>query len=385
MKLKKPYEMTFVEFAEAIKPRWMISRASPSKRHLGDSEWVTSVWNSADNRWIYCINWGNDTLKNELPPAVQSSQFDDLSLHAITKNLGLDPASQDDNIKVSEILATRNAWIAAIQHHYGQSATDIPTYTLTDSAAAEYVLLTSGLIHPWIQGKFRQHIADQNQKKMEQAEKATLPTEISNDPNWPNAQVIHAHASEPSASALEECEEKMKDIGYWLDQFRSEDGLWSSEFEMHAYDAQCDIDIANQKIAALQKIVEKQKSFIRDAELIIKRNKRHEASIRASNKIGRPEKSTIRQEVAIKFTSQWVQSLIDALDVKSCAQLETVIDESNERNWRRWRSGERVPTHNNLSKLLNAEIMEGSYLGKPLHEVPTIPEHNDLLKLIGLT
>jgi hypothetical protein len=385
MKIKKPYEMTFVEFAEAIIPGWMVNLANPSKRQLGDAEWLTTVWNSADNRLTYCVYWANDILKNELPPEMQSFQIDDLSLHPITKNLGLDPASKDDNIKASELLATRDAWIGAIKQHYVQSATDIPTYTLTDAAAAEYVLLTSGFQHPWIQRKVLQHIAVQSRKNSERAEKVDLPTEMSNDPNWPNAQVIHARASELAASALTECEEKKKDIDYWLNQFISEDGCWSSEFEIHAYDAQCDIDIANQKIAALQKIIEKQKSLIRDAELIIKRNKRHEATMRASNKIGRPEKSAKRQEMSKKFTSQWVESLIDVLDVKSCAQLEIVIDESNERNWRRWRSGERVPTHNNFSKLLNSEIMEGPYIGKLLHEVPTIPRNNDLLKLISLT
>jgi hypothetical protein len=219
---------------------------------------------------------------------------------------------------------------------------------------------------------------------MEQADKAD-PIVLSDDPNWPDTQIIQGRAHEPSASELAELEEDMKDIRHWLREFLIEDKCWTSKFDMHAYYAQCDIDIANQKIVALQKIIRKQKSFIQEAELIIKKHKRHEAAMRASNKIGRPEKATKRQEIAIKFTSQWVQSLIETLNVDNCVQLETIVKESNQRNWRRWLRGDAVPTHTNLSALLNSEIKQGIYKDKPLHVVPTNPEGNDLLKLISLT
>lgn len=377
--------MTFTEFAEAIEPYWLISSARPSKNSSYDSDWLTSVWNSADNRWTYCINWRNDALKNELPPDAHQYRFDDLLLHPITERLGLDPGVDADNCKAAELLAIRNAWITAIQQHYGQSTTDIPGCTLTNAAASEYVLLTSGLIHPWIQERTRQHIADQNRKKLEQADKANIPVEMSSNPNWPSAQVIHARATEPSPHEQAMHEEEMKGIRYWLEKFKSEDGCWSSEFEMDAWDAQSDIDIANQKIAALQKIIGKQQELIKGAQLIIKRNKRHEAAMRKSKKIGRPEKSTERQNVATKFTAQWVKSLMDALNVNSCAKLGTAINDSSERNWRRWLNREALPSPANLSALLSVEITQGSHKGKPLLDVTTNPEHNDLLSLIHLT
>jgi hypothetical protein len=391
MTAKKPYEMTFVEFAEAILPSWGTSLGS-STLSSDNPEWLTSVWNSADKRGIYHVFWHNDPLKNELPQEAQKYQLDDLSLYPITTRLGLNPEVEKDNIKASILLAVRNAWITAIQHHYGQSTTTIPSCTLTNAAAAEYVLLTSGLVHPWIKEQIRQHIAEQNLKKLEQADKAELPVEMSSDPNWPNTRVIHVRATEtcPHEQVWREdqrtmLEEEMKDIRYWVNLFRHTDVGWNSEFEMDAWNAQRDIDIANQKITALQKVIEKQRTFIQSADRIISKNKRHEAAIRKSKKIGRPEKSPERQAVAIKFTSQWVQSLMEALKVNNSAQLECAVDGSNQRNWRRWLSGQAVPTHNNLSELLNAEITQGIYKGKPLYDVTITPKHNDLLSLISLT
>lgn len=390
MTTKKPYEMTFVEFAEAIRPSWCTSLGS-STLSSDNPEWLTSVWNSADKRGIYHVIWYNALLKNELPPEAQKYQFDDLSLYPITARLGLNPEIEKDNIKAAILLAVRNAWITAIQHHYGQSATDLPSCTLTNAAAAEYVLLTSGLVHPWIKEQVFQHIEEQNLKKLEQAGQAELPVEMSEDPNWPNTRVIHVRASEcPHEKSWREdqqarLEEEMKDIRYWLEKFKFEDGKWSSEFEVDAWDAQRDIDIANQKIAVLKKVIGKQEKLIQSAERIISKNKRHEAAMRASKKIGRPEKSLERQEVALNFTSQWVQSLMDALKMNNSAQLESAVNGSSQRNWRRWLNGQAVPTRKNLSELLNAEITQGSYKGKLLHDVAANPKHNDLLALISLT
>lgn len=240
-------------------------------------------------------------------------------------------------------------------------------------------------MHPWIKEQVRQHLTEQNKKKLEGAGKTELPVEMSGDPNWPSAQVIHARSPESSPYKQAMHEERMKDIRYWLEEFKFEDGKWSSEFEMDAWDAQRDIDIANQKIGALQKIIAKQRTLIQSAERIISKNKRHEAAMRASKKIGRPEKSMERQKVALKFTSQWVQSLMDALKMSNSPQLESAVDGSSQRNWRRWLNGQAVPTRKNLSELLNAEITQGSYKGKSLHDVTTNPTHNDLLSLISLT
>lgn len=76
---------------------------------------------------------------------------------------------------------------------------------------------------------------------------------------------------------------------------------------------------------------------------------------------------------------------MEKLGADSCAQLETLIAGSSERNWQRWLIGKAVPTHTSLSALLAAEITQGSYKDKPLHDVTTNPRHNDLLSLISLT
>lgn len=390
MVVKKPHEMSFAEFAEAIRPVWMISVTNPFKPTTTHSEWLTSIWDSTDNRCTYSIYWINDALKNELPPEAQKYQFDDLSLFPITARLGLDPETDADNSKAAEVLALRNAWITSIQHHYGQSATDTPRCTLTKEASAEYVLLTSGLIHPWIQERIQRHIAEQSQKKLEQADKASHPVEMSSDPNWPSAQVIHAHSDYFPAHEQTWREEEMKDIRYWLEEFRSNDGMWASEFEMEIWYAQRDIDVTGRKIAELQKIIERQKEQIQRVGLTIQEIKRREAKVRAlnndgSHKRGRPNKPPERQQAALRFTSQWVESLMGTLNVKNCVQLENIIDGSRQRNWRRWLNGEKVPNVTDLMALAHVKVRHENYKGKLLEDLPTNPNLADLLSLINLT
>lgn len=394
MAAKKPYEMSFAEFAEAIRPSWGISVASPFKPTATHSEWLTSIWDSAEKRCTYSTFWSNDALKNELPLEAQKYQFDDLSLFPITARLGLDPESDEDNSKAADVLALRNAWITSIQHHYGQSATDTSRWTLTKEALAEYVLLTSGLIHPWIQEKIRQHKAEQSRKKQEQANKAHRPIEMSSDPNWPNTQVIYGRL-EPR-TPLEQAayqaarEESMKDIRYWLEEFRPADGRWASEFEMDTWYAQRDIDVTRRKIDQLQKIIEKQKEQIQRVELTIREIKLREANARAlngdgSHRQGRPKKPMERQQTALRFTSQWVESLMKTLNVENCAQLENIIDGSGQRNWRRWLNGETLPTATHLMALAHTRVRHENYKDKLLEDLPTKPCLADLLSLIKLT
>lgn len=390
MPAKKPYEMSFAEFAEAIWSGWSIGMANPFKPTATHSEWLTSIWDSADKRCTYSTYWINVALKNELPPEAQKYQFDDLSLYPITARLGLDPDSDADNSKAAEVLAIRNAWVTSIQHHFGQSATAIPSCTLTNAAAAEYVLLTSGLIHPWIQERIRQHKAEQSRKKQEQANKANRPIEMSSDPNWPNTQVIHGYLEPrtPHEQALHENE--MKDIRYWLKEFGSVDEGWASEFEMDTWYAQRDIDVTRRKIDQLQKIIEKQKEQIQRVELTIREIKRREAAACAlngdgSHRQGRPKKPVERQQTALRFTSQWVESLMKTLNVKNCAQLENIIDGSGQRNWRRWLNGETLPTATHLMALAHTRVRHENYKDKLLEDLPTKPCLADLLSLINLT
>lgn len=383
MSPKKPHEMTFIQFAQAISPGWSISVKFPLKDGLCDPKWITSVWDSTEKGSVYGVYWNNQALANQLPSDAQRYRFDDFTLHPFTEKLGLNPAVDTDNVKAAQLRATRDAWITAIQEYYGQYFPNLGITMLSQGAAAEYLLLTSGVIHPWMEKEVRRYITEQNQKKLQEANIPKLPVEMSSDPNWPSSQVIHARASEPTAQQRAKLEEKQKSIQYWLDFYYHDEDRWTSEYDMHAWHAQEDIDIANQKIAALQKIIEKQNALIEKAGHVVRRNKLHEAAMRASKKIGRPEKNTERQSVAVRFIAQWVQSLKDALNAKSCAQLEVMIAGSSQRNWRRWLNGEAVPTHKTLSELLNEEITQGQYKGKPLIQVTTNPATGDLLTLIS--
>lgn len=380
---KKPHEMTFIQFAQAISPGWSTRVKFPLKDGLRDPKWITSVWDSTENGTVYGVYWHNQALANQLPSDAKRYRFEDFSLHHFTEKLGLNPSISADNVKAAQLLATRDAWIAAIQEYYGRYSPNLGITMLSQGAAAEYLLLTSGVIHPWMEKEVRLYITEQNQKKLQEANKPKVPVEMSNNPNWPNTQVIHARASEPTAQQRAELEEKQKSIQYWLDLYYDQDGRWTSAYEMDASYAQEDIDIAIQKIAVLQKIIEKQNALIKKAEHVVKKNKLHEAKMRSSKKIGRPEKSTERQNVAAKFTAQWVQSIKDTLNAKSCAQLEVMIAGSSQRNWRRWLNGEAVPTHKTLSELLNEEITQGQYKGKSLIQITTTPATGDLLTLIS--
>ncbi|MEO8121213.1 MAG: hypothetical protein ABI606_18060, partial [Rhodoferax sp.] len=150
-------------------------------------------------------------------------------------------------------------------------------------------------------------------------------------------------------------------------------------------EAQCDIDVAQRKITGLQAIIEQQQALIRNFERVIKVNKRREAELTGTDKSGRPPKSAERQEVALRFTAKWVQSLMDALEVTSYAQLEATIEGSSQRNWSRWLSGQAVPTSNSFTALQASKIARGHYESQPLQVVKTIPTATDMLRLIRLT
>jgi hypothetical protein len=178
---------------------------------------------------------------------------------------------------------------------------------------------------------------------------------------------------------------KIDGIDYWTKQFEFEHTSWSSAFEMYAWDAQCDMDVAHRKITGLQEIIEKQQVLVRGFERIIKLNKRRETELSGTDKSGRPPKSAERQEVALKFTARWVQSLMDVLQVSSCAQLEATIFGSSQRNWSRWLSAQAVPTSKSFAILQASRITCGRYEGQPLQAVETTPASADMQKLIRLT
>jgi hypothetical protein len=375
------HDLTFTQFADAMVPSWLICQTNPLDVQPNPFQWLASLWSSTDQRATISIGWQDTPLKAALPPTALTYRFDDLSLHASALALGLDAGVHDDLRLVAELLATRNAWLSAVDHHCRQSAE-----VLNNDVAQDYVRLSCNwLQHPWVQDRVQRYKVEQATEKAQEALRPAAPQEMSSNPLWPSTQVIYGRCDPLTPHEEAHRQAQMDGIDHWIMQFESADRRWSSEFDMNAWEAQCDIDVARRKITGLQEIIDKQHALIRVFERVIKVNKRREAELTGTDKSGRPPKLVERQEVALKFTTQWVQSLMDTLQVSSCAQLETKILGSSQRNWSRWLSGQAVPTSKSFADLQASKITHGRYEGQPLQAVDTTPPSTDMLKLIRLT
>jgi hypothetical protein len=377
----KIHDLTFTQFARAMTPTGGIGLTNPLDVPHSTAQWLASLWDSADKRVTISIRWQDTPLKDELPPAALTYHFDDLSLQASALALGLGGGVHADLRKVAELMATRNAWFSAIEHHCRQSA-DL----LVNDVAQDYVRLSCNwLQHPWVQGSVRRYKLEQAREKAVLAHNTTSAPEMSSNPLWPSTPVIYGRCDPLTPQQEAQHQAKIDGIDYWTKQFEFEHTSWSSAFEMYAWDAQCDMDVAHRKITGLQEIIEKQQVLVRGFERIIKLNKRRETELSGTDKSGRPPKSAERQEVALKFTARWVQSLMDVLQVSSCAQLEATIFGSSQRNWSRWLSAQAVPTSKSFAILQASRITCGRYEGQPLQAVETTPASADMQKLIRLT
>lgn len=127
--MKKPFNLPFVQFAETAKPSGAANRL-PSMG-VGSDMFSYSVYM-------------NGQVSKELPSEVQEFHFKDVMLHALTEKLGLNPESFRDNLKVAELVATRNAWLAAIVVSKDRA------FDLSDEILDDYTMLTKGMSHPWI-------------------------------------------------------------------------------------------------------------------------------------------------------------------------------------------------------------------------------------------
>lgn len=151
-----------------------------------------------------------------------------------------------------------------------------------------------------------------------------------------------------------------------------------------AHWAQAHINSANQKIRELQEEITKQKVSISKFNCLIQNYKRLVKSDKL-NKRGRPTRSENREQIAREITQKWVASLMESLGVKSCGAkggLEKVISSTQERNWRRWLSGDAIPSYSTFENLLDAEITCGKYAGGQLFKVPVTPTHDQVLTLL---
>lgn len=122
--------MPFAEFANTLKPSGAVNRL-PS---IGVGEEVFS----------YSV-YMNGPLAKSLPAEVQEFQFKDVMVYALTEKLNLDSGSFRDNLKVAELVATRNAWMMAILE-----ATKSNSMQLSEQVMDDYSKLTQGLSHPYI-------------------------------------------------------------------------------------------------------------------------------------------------------------------------------------------------------------------------------------------
>ncbi|MDI1308438.1 MAG: hypothetical protein PSV17_03275 [Methylotenera sp.] len=220
-----------------------------------------------------------------------------------------------------------------------------------------------------------------------------------------------------------EQEKQESDIDLMIGAFHASKYSWKSLYEVHAYKEQCQINLAKQKIRDFQIEINNQLKIIEEAEEKIstfkvnikeenaaKVKEENAARVKDGNEPkdskgrGRPERSEGMENIAKKFITKWVHSLMVELEVSSCTKLQdmicstTVVNTINkkskkmedeiissratERNWRRWRNGETIPTYSTLYIILSAKIESGKYSGKMLLDVPTTPEANALLTLL---
>jgi len=381
MEALKIHDMTFTQFARAMTPTGGIGLTNPLDVPHSTAQWLASLWASTDQRSTLSIGWENTPLTAELPPAALTYRFDDLSLQPSALTLGLDAADDADLRLVAELMAKRNAWFSAIDHHCGQS-----DELLSSDVAQDYVRLSCNwLQHPWVRVSVRRYKMEQANAKALLAKNPTAAPEMSSNPLWPSTKVIYGRCDPLTPQEEAQHQAKLDGIDYWITKFEYADKCWSSEFDIYAWEAQCDMDVANRKITGLQEIIDKQQALIREFERVIKVNKRREAEINGTDKSGRPPKLVERQEVTLKFTVRWVQSLMDTLQVSSCAKLEETIFGSSQRNWSRWLSAQAVPTSKSFAILQASKITRGRYEGQPLQAVETTPASADMLKLIRLT
>lgn len=125
---KKPSQLTFAEFAEAVRPTGAVSRFP--------------AMGPAADVYMYTV-YLNGPLGQALPRHAQEHTLKDVTLQALTEKLQLNPLSARDNLKVAEMVALRSSWMSAVlENSIGQAN--------SAEVLADYALLSEGLNHPWI-------------------------------------------------------------------------------------------------------------------------------------------------------------------------------------------------------------------------------------------
>lgn len=134
---RQPHEMPFGEFAEAALASGAINRWPA----IGSGLAVLSFS-------VYM----NGEVGKRLTDNNKELEFQGVTVEALTERLGLDPESFRDNLRVAEIIATRNAWMGAVR----EANADRNGPGLSEEVTNDYTQLASNktwVQHPWIQGE----------------------------------------------------------------------------------------------------------------------------------------------------------------------------------------------------------------------------------------
>lgn len=383
----KVHEMTFAQFGQTISPSWGISLADPMHHTPCDKmAWLASVWSRADRKLKFSVSWCDSDLKRMLPAEAQRYQFDDSELRDPALALELDPTEDADMVKTAELYATCKAWLCAVTVHCRNCATEGVPVGLAPDVLDDFVRLSCHWMHhPWIQESVQHHRKQSQLSKLTQTNDVDEGSETSEDPRWPDTKVIYGRSPDLTPQEAADEEAKKNSIGYWIEKFAFDSKKYSSKYELIAWDAKDDIDVANSKIEGLRKLIEAQQAIIPGLQRTWLKYKRVDAQKNGRSQAGRPKQILQRQDVAHKFTAQWVESLMVTLDAPSSAALETMVSKSSQRNWRRWLTGQAAPTPRTLEQLMDAQVKFGPLQGQWLPEINTAPTYSELLNLIRLT
>lgn len=133
--MNKPYEMTFAEFATAVKLSGSATRLPEMNR--GVPVYSYSVFLNGD-------------VAQDLAAGSRRFDFKDVMVTALTRQLGLDPKSRMDNLKVSELAAARSAWLESVSVQQHKNA-GWGLEELSSDVLKDYEQLSKGMLHPFIQ------------------------------------------------------------------------------------------------------------------------------------------------------------------------------------------------------------------------------------------
>jgi len=141
---KKPFEMTFPEFADAVKACGSIRRLPEINHGLPVFQYTVYL---------------NGEAATELPDNARVSHFQDVMVMALTRQLGLNHKDPRDNLKVSELAALRNSWLECVskEHHRNMGWGSLEQ--LASDVLADYDTLTKGMVHPYIQQELNKQLA----------------------------------------------------------------------------------------------------------------------------------------------------------------------------------------------------------------------------------